>query len=331
MFNAYKKGANSMPDGTLSLLDNIRISNGSQGLINYFREIKRCDRQKAVGLINDPGLEFSTLYVLKSEVSGKDVRGSLEASYAAALELADRLTEKPSQRLEKEMREAEGNTAPLLEWMFRTGSEDEPDSGYELLMERVACLLVKCFNSRSILPELANLIFSRYKRGALIHELTWAFFEACCVESLTFIAYRLNSSDIRDVRLAKKLLGFIPGVDGITYDKAMFWLSENRPFLYYTGESLHLDSRPQHYRISLPAKYMCTPVTPSTGEPAAPFREAGRELPSRFSELDELLQQQLADFSWQLYRSDNYRWRSWIGLPLEDQAVWLSHMTGGLA
>jgi hypothetical protein len=236
-----------------------------------------------------------------------------------------------SMRLEKEMREAEDNTAPLLEWMFRTGSEDEPDSGCELLMERIACLLVKSYNNRSILTELADLIFSRNRRGALIHELSWAFFEACCVESLAFIAYRLNSSDLRDVRLAKKLLGFIPGVDDVTYDKAMLWLSENRPFLYYTGESLHLGSRPQHYRISLPAKYLCTPVSPCSGEPAEPFSEAGRELLSRFSELDELLQQQLADFSWQLYRSDNYRWRGWIGLPLEDQEVWLSHMTGGLA
>ncbi len=320
-----------MPDGTLSLLDNIRISNGSQSLINYFREIKRCDRQKAIDLINAPGLEFGTLYVLKSEISGKDVRGTLAPSYTAALELADRLAGKPSQRLEKEMRESEGNTAPLLEWMFRTGSEEEPDSGYELLMERIACLLVKCFNNRSILPELANLIFSRNRRGALIHELTWAFFEACRIESLALIAYRLNSSDMRDVRLARKLLGFIPDMDGISYDKAVFWLSENHPFLYYTGESLHLDSRPQHYRISLPAKYLCTPVSPSTGEPAAPFGEADRELLSRFGELDELIQRQLADFSWQLYRSDNYRWKSWIGLAFEDQAVWLSHMTGGLA
>jgi hypothetical protein len=215
--------------------------------------------------------------------------------------------------------------------MFKTGSENEPDNGYELLMERIACLLVKSYKNRSILPELAGLIFSRNRRGALIHELAWAFFEARCVESLALIAYRLNSSDMRDVRLAKKLLGFIPGVDCITYDKAMFWLSENHPFLYYTGESLHLDSKPQHYRISLPAKYMCTPVPPGAGEPDAPFGEAGRELLSRFTVLDERLQQQLADFSWQLYRSDNYRWKSWIGLPLEDQTVWLSHMTGGLA
>jgi hypothetical protein len=215
--------------------------------------------------------------------------------------------------------------------MFRTGSDDEPDSGYELLMDRIACLLIKSCNNRSILPELAGLIFSRNRRGALIHELVWAFFEACCTESLAFVAYRLNSPDIRDVRLAEKLLGFIPGAKGMAYHKAMFWLSENHPFLYYTGESLHLDSRPQHYRISLPAKYLCTPVSPGTGEPAVPFREAGQELLSRFSELAEPLQQQLADFSWQLYRQDNYRWRSWLGLPLEDQTVWLPYRTGGSA
>ncbi len=321
-----------MPAGTLSLLDNIRLSNGAQGLRNYFHEVLRCDQQKAISLINDPCLRFGTLYTLKSEVSGKDVRSFLEPSYATALEIADRLSGKMSRRLEKEMRDAEGSTAPLLEWMFRTGSyENEPDSGYELLMDRIAGLLVKSYNNKSILSELAGLIFSRNRRGALIHELVWAFFEARCIESLAFVAYRLNSPDIRDVRLAEKLLGFIPEMKDITYDKAMFWLSENSPFLYYTGESLHFDSRPQHYRVSLPAKYLCTPVSPDTGKPAEPFREAEQELLSRFNGLAEPLQQQLADFSWQLYRSDNYRWSSWISLPPEDQAVWLSYMTGGLA
>jgi len=320
-----------MPAATLSLLDNIRLSNGAQGLINYFREMLRFDRQRAIGLINDPWLNFCTLYVLKSEVSGKDVRSFLEPSYAAALEIADRLSGKISRQLEREIREAEGNTASLLEWMFRTGSdENEPDGGFELLMDRIACLLVKSYNNRSILSDLAALIFSRNRKGALIHELVWAFFEACCIDSLVFIAYRLNSPDIRDIRLAEKLLGFIPGVKGMTYDKAMSWLSENRPFLYYTGESLHFDNKPQHYRISLHAKYLCTPVSPDTGEPAVPFRETEQELLSRFSGLTEPLQQMLADFSWQLCRSDEYRWRSWISLPLEDQVLWLSRTTGGL-
>ncbi|HEX2947813.1 MAG TPA: hypothetical protein VHT96_17890 [Clostridia bacterium] len=320
-----------MPASSLGLLDNIRYSNGIQGLINYYRELLRCDLQKALDLINDPGLRFCTLYVLKSEVSGSETRGKLEPSYSTALELAGKLSGEVSPRFEKEVRAAGGNTAALLEWMFRTGLEEiEPDSEYELIMERIACLLVKSCNNRSILPELAELIFFRHRRGALIHELAWAFFEARCVESLPLIAYRLDSPDIRDVRLAIKLLGFIPA-DSMTYDKAMSWISGNRPFLYYTGESLHLDGRPQHYRVSLAAKYMCLPVSPDTGEPAVPLRDTGQELLVSFSKLSDSLQQKLADFSWYLYRQDNYEWNRWIRLSFKEQAERLNQMTGWLS
>lgn len=359
-----------MSANSISLLDNLRLSNGAQGLINFYREMLRCDRQKAISLINDPALQFSTLYTLKAELSDREIRNSVDAGYVRALELAERLSEKASQRIEKEMRTAGGDVAPLLEWMFRTGvDEDGLDDKYELLMDRIACLLVKSFNSRAILPELADLIFLRHRRGALIHELVWAFFEARCLDSLAFIAYRFDSSDARDVKLAGKLLGFIPGLSNVaeegdaihirtdgrsdlsspvsgagpdsvsgagsgsvkmTYDRAMYWLSENRPFLYYTGESLHLDGRPEHYRLSLAAKYLCTPVSPDTGEPTEPVRDTGQELlRSRFGGLDESVQRQLADFSWRLYRRNSLQWRSWIALPLENQLSGLSHNKGG--
>jgi hypothetical protein len=344
-----------MDAGKLSLLDNLRLSNGPEGLKNYFRELLRTDRDGALKAINDSDIKFGTLYLLRSELSEKLVEDDLNPLYRRALNLTDDLTRKVSPKTESSIRKAGETVVSALRFIIRTGLPEEGlGSKYEQLIDRTAALLVKSFGDASILPELAGIIFDRNRRGALLHELVWAFFEARCPESLLLVAQRLKSADKRDVGLAKELLCFIPGIaedpaEGMTketahnipmspgdrsagtglYTIALRWLEENQHFLCYTGESMHLCSMPQHYRISWPAKYMCRSVSVVDGKPILEYRQPEIEILSRFERLPETLQKQLADYSHMLYKRNIRQWKVWIRLPVEEQAAAASLDTEG--
>lgn len=326
-----------MPASPLSLLDNIRLSNGSEGLRNYYSDLFQNKREKALEMVNDQKLQFGTLFLLRHEFSKAAVSVALNPLYRKALEIAAELIGNKGGQTEKAMRSGNEDTSSVLRWMIRTGYiEDDAGKDYEQLMECTAALLTRSFRDTAVLPEIAEMIFARHRSGKLIHELVWAFFEARSPESLLFIAQRLNSPDCREVELAKRLLCFIPAISehpGIAgsalYSRVLQWLQENRPFLYYTGESLHLCSSPMHYNVSLVAKYLCRPVSVDNGEPLLALNEFESRLSSHFRELPEQLQQQLADFSHLLYRRNIYQWNTWIRLSLDEQATLAARMMGG--
>lgn len=333
-----------MNEKPLSLLDNLRLSNGPQELKNYYRGQFQIDRHNAIEMLNDQNLHFSTLYLLKSELDEKTINNNLDPVYRKALDIADLLSAEMQKRsawspgnVEKKLRSTDDDTISALRWIVGTGGpEDGSDSKYELLIERSAALLIKSHGDTTQLPALAELIFARNRRKALIHELVWAFFEARSPDSLMLLAQRLNSRDSRDASLAKKLLSFIPGIEDESihtrlspYSWVSGWLEENRPFLCYTGENLHVSNKPMPYSVSAPAKYLCHPVSINTGEPLMPFLPSENNKLSAFKKLPEKLQQQLAAFSWMLYRRNIYQWNSWIRLSVNDQSALASQMMGG--
>lgn len=349
----------------LSLLDNIRLSNGPEGLKRYFLDTLRIDRSKALELINDKNNHFCTLYILRPMLAEKSAREELDTLYRKALELSELLSGKAQeklvrrargrrralmyvkvsdimsakelQRFEKAVRSAGDDNTEVLRWIVGTGlSHAYKDGTYDLIIDRSAALLVKSLKDTTALPEIAELIFERNRNGLLIHELVWAFFEARSPDSLMLLAHKLNSCDKRDSELAKRLLCFIPGISDNTvhnsqvlYTRIIFWLEENRPFLFYTGESLHLCQKPEHYRISLPAKYLCRPVSVDSGEPLMPLSESETQKLAVFTKLPDTLQIKLAGFSWMLYRRNIYQWNTWIGLPVEVQAALALQATEG--
>ena len=213
--------------------------------------------------------------------------------------------------------------APALGWIAETGwDSDMPEDSYELLMERCTALLLARLRHKPALPAIVETIFSRHRQGRLIHNLVWAFFEARDRESLYLVAQKLGSPDRRDIALARKLLRFIPGTDDdnvsgpALYYGALKWLSENMPFIYYTGESMQMCPKPVYYAISYEAKYLGRQVSADSCELPGPLRDHENEQLTRFRSLDETQKQLLADVSCALYRQDKHRWESWIRLPV---------------
>ena len=261
---------------------------------------------------------------------------SLRATRATRSNPAVSASDHSYREIEKRMRLNTQEVLPALEWIVDTGWDDEPlRAAYELLLERCTSLILKDFRKCSVLPAVADTIFSRNRQGKLIHNLVWAFFEACDPDSLYLIAQRLNSADSSDTTLAKKLLCFIPGLDEAAgtgaYIKAMQWLSENRPFLCYTGETMQMCSRPVYYTVSQEAKYLCRPLSASSGKLLSPLQDSELKLLEEFRKQPEALQKHLADFSCMLHRRDLYQWAAWIRLSVVRQAETVSKITGGLA
>lgn len=331
----------------VSLLDNIRISNGPDGLRGYFHELYHTDREKLLELLNDRDLQFCSLYILKQDILTDSLQEQLKPLYKRAVEIIEEVSVKtPARRaahqamtmaaIEKRMRLDIQSVSPVLEWIVGTGWDNELRlPAYELLMERCTALLLKSFRAGTVMPAIVRQIFNRNRQGKLIHNLVWAFFEAREPDSLYLLAQQLGSTDSRDTELAKKLLCFIPGLEKVTgaaaYYKAMQWLSENKPYLYYSGESMQMCSRPQYYNVSHEARYLCRPVSADSGKPLSPLQDYEVTLLDGLRKLPQAEQQLLADFSRMLHGRDIYQWNSWIKLPLEGQVEAVADITGGSA
>lgn len=328
-----------MPANPLSLLDNVRLGNGTDGLKNFYNDLLKKDRAKAIEFINDQHLKFGSLYHLRHECSNPQAVKAINPLYAKVLQIIPELSGRADRHTEAMMRSDGDNTYAALRWMLKTGfDENEPGSGYDQVMEHTAALLTKSFNDTDVLPEIAEMIFTKNRSGKFIHELVWAFFEARRPESLPLIAQGLNSADSRDIELAKRLLCFIPCVHenpGIpikaVHSRVMTWLQENLPFLYYTGESLHLSSQPLFYAVEWNAKYLCHPVSAENGELLSILNPFENELIKHFEELPENTQRDMADYSYLLYRTNFNQWTNWIQLPLTSQTSMAERYMGGLA
>ncbi|MBN4049417.1 hypothetical protein JYT70_00770 [bacterium AH-315-N14] len=140
------------------------------------------------------------------------------------------------------------------------------------------------------------------------------------------IANYLISEDVNDVKLACKLLDFVPSID-MTMEKSsekqyisfFYWLKENYPFLYFTGESFQRTSKPIPYIVALDAKYLCKQVSLYTAKPFIPYTAKENSLLYYFNDLDESNKLLLSSFSLRIHYENIYLWKSWINYSIIKQ------------
>ncbi|MGH4124376.1 MAG: hypothetical protein ACREV6_15745 [Clostridium sp.] len=209
---------------------------------------------------------------------------------------------------------------PALKCMFergiaKHGLSNEDDE----FLDVVALLLIKIHKDKTILPIIVDMIFFRNRKGLFTHDLIWAFFQARDPYSLMLIANYLISKDINDVKLACKLLDFVPSIDmtmGKSSEKQyiafFYWLEENYPFLYFTGESFQRTSKPIPYIVALDAKYLCKQVSLYNSKPFIPYTAKENNLLYYFNDLDEHNKLLLSSFSRAIHYENIYLWKSWI-------------------
>jgi len=215
---------------------------------------------------------------------------------------------------------------PILKDMFEKAiSEHGLSNEHDELLDLTAMILIKTHNDKTILPTIIDMIFFRNREGLFTHDLIWAFFQAKDPYSLMLIANYLDSDDENDVKLANKLLDFVPSSDMTRSDggkqhKAFFyWLKENYHYLYFTGEGFQRTSNPIPYIVALDAKYLCKQVSLYTGKPLIPFTKKETALLVYFNNLDENSKLLLSGCSLRIHHQNMHSWKSWINHSITKQ------------
>ena len=215
----------------------------------------------------------------------------------------------------------------VLKGLFETGITQRGRSNEDdEFIDVTALILIKGHNDKTILPSIIDMIFSRNREGLFTHDLIWAFFQARDPYSLMLIANYLYSDEINDVKLACKLLDFVPSIDMTVgkgsrkqYTDFFYWIEENYPFLCFTGESFQRTSKPIPYIVAIDAKYLLRRVSLYTGEPLMPYTAKENNLLDCFNTLDEHNKLLLAKFSRRIHYRNIYLWKSWINHSITSQ------------
>jgi hypothetical protein len=206
--------------------------------------------------------------------------------------------------------------------MFMTGcTETELGGEYDGIIDAAAILLIKSYGDTTCLKALGDMIFRRHRRGLYTYDAEWAFFESGDPDCLAMAAGRLLSPDKSDNLLARRLLKFLPccGADtkepGRQYERIMNWLSQNKPFMYYTGESNQMCGSPCRYRVSDELKYLQMQAADYGGPPSRRVQMSAPDI----SVLDTDTKRLLGECSHILRKSGRQRWMRWMQSPLPVQ------------
>lgn len=329
MYNSY----------SINPLDRIRINEGINNFKAYFDELVKENTEEALNLINDENLNFVSLFVLRNEIDMLGLFYNLNLRNRVAIEITDEILEGKKKISVNEYVSSDFAQIAysVLKWMFKTGFNDDGLSNqYDQVLDITAIILTKVYKEKTILPNLADMIFDRNKRGLFTHDLVWAFFESRDPNSLIMIANHLLSTEKKDIELASKLLSFIPGIEKNSsiskekkYKAFLNWLEENSPFLHFTGQSLQQVNRPITYVIALEAKYLNKYVSVDTGKTLKSLTDEERELLSEFNKQDNDTKLFLSNFSNMLHNKNKSVWKEWIHYPISRQIAIAKAMVGG--
>ncbi|APC78863.1 TPA: hypothetical protein ACXDAZ_004076 [Clostridium botulinum] len=314
---------------TINFLDKRMDDSGVDNIRSFFYQLAKENEKEALNLINDENLHFTSLFVLRPEIEELNLFQKLNARNRIALGITNEILSSKRNISDVEYLSFDYIQAvhSVLKWMLETGCiNDGLDDQYDEILDITAIFLTKIYRDKTVLPIIAEMIFSRYKQGLLIHDLAWAFFESRDPISLSIISERLQSKELKDVELAQELLSFVPGVDIQSnidikkqYLSFLDWFGKNNLFLHFTGESFQQVKNPVIYRVVLEAKYLCEPVSIDTGEILRILSGKECKLIDQFKRLDENTQELLSEFSVMLHHNNICKWQYWLECPIGEQ------------
>ncbi len=300
----------------VALLDDLRLHNSYEKTRDLFHRLYEQDAVQAVNMINDEGLSYPSLYILQPEISKHALDNSLSPKNRLALDVGRKLIS------HSHPDEGSEQVHDVLRWMLQSGSGATGlGEEYDTIMDLAALLLIKAYHDNDILSQVEDMIFSRHRKGLNTYDAEWALFESGDAECIAMVAKRLLSEDVRDVSMARRMLGFIPCF--LEHDDArrqyqcvMQWLNSNRRFIRYTGESNQKCSGPRPFRVSLEEKYMQQALGEDDWNRLQP---GGQEAVAAFKQLGETDRELLSEYSHYLRGTGMQQWRRWMNSPVTEQ------------
>lgn len=317
----------------LSPLDRMRLTYKEKEYRDEFFDYAKNHRQEAISLLNDRRLLFLSFFILLPEIGALSLYDGLNGKNRAAYRYCVTILENKN-KSEKRALFKDEQLLSALKWIVFTGIDSDGFcSRYDRVIDGAVLVLLRIFYDDSFLSLVVDVIFKRNQRGLFHHDLVWALFETCDRKVLRLVAKYLSSADEPDVKLACELLQFFPSPDLDTgqerYRSYLSWLTENEPYIYFTGENFQRMSTPAYYRVNLDAKYLCRPVTVKGGEPVVPFFQEEKERLTYFYGLSLEEKLTLASFSHYTHRHDLSAWERWMKNPVSQQANDVKATMGG--
>ena len=271
--------------------DRIWRTHGERGLGTVFNTMLGSRRDDLCAAIADDGNSFPVMYVLAGEIERSGLEGYLpeHVVYAYWIICCKIEDEERREKFASMLPHDEsGQPAPnhkALKWMIATGADwDGPSPGrdsFDASIDLAAAYLALYCPDAELMKKIVELIFRRNRRHLLIHDLVWGFFQTADASALSAIAAFIVSDNQADSNLACELLGIEPVKSRAekrdAHKKFTEWLSENRPYIYLTGESLNASSVPRHMDHDRAAKYIKKEIHPRTRETLSPLTDEERE------------------------------------------------------
>ncbi|MGI5971945.1 MAG: hypothetical protein ACOX7P_09555 [Oscillospiraceae bacterium] len=298
-------------------------------MLRFFSLQAGRDRRGLLNHVNDERLSFPAFFVIMKELHKLGSFSELRPRNLAALRICSDKISIPGWKSAVQIDNTQVHEALL--WMFNTGKHWEgPSRGrddFDMLIDYIASMLVVTYDDRTVLRDIADIIFRRNRKGQFIHDLVWAFFQTLDKESPALIAERLLSGNSRDVELACKLLHLDPpeSITGAAkkrkYDEYITWLNENRPYLYLTGEHFQQMENPKHFDIDMEAKYLGKEISPRFKTPVERLTREEVECLESFRSASSHEREMLADYSCKLRSRDMNQWRDWIRKDIARQVM----------
>jgi len=305
----------------LGYLESVWKAGGTDRLKRTFNDLARRDRAEALRQINDEKLRFPVLFVLMAEIGANNLYDGLSKRNLTALNICTRKIY--NYDIDAAGSADDGDRYQTLKWMFATGRGWEgPSEGqdpYDAVIDYTAALLITEYEDKTVLKDVAGLIFRRNRQGHYNHDLIWSFFQSIDRDALTVAAGYLLSDHPGDVELAEKLLGIdaeaaLQNRNGVRQAHRQYieWLNENKPFLYLTGEHFQMTSQPKHLAADREAKYLGKEISPRYRAPVEPLTENEAECLHRYREATPEEQEELSAYSHRLRARDVRLWNEWI-------------------
>ncbi|MDR1064804.1 MAG: hypothetical protein LBL25_00345 [Oscillospiraceae bacterium] len=272
---------------TTGYFDRVWRARGARGLKNAFTALLRGDRGALIAAIADGENSFPVMYLLAPEIENAGLDGDLaehvkHAMRLTAIKAGDSVRRGRYDRLLSPYGGVVEPTYDAVKWMIDTGADwDGPSAGrdsFDAAIDLAAAYLASRFPDGDALTKIAELIFRRNRRGLYIHDLVWGFFQTADERALSVIADYIKSENTADSCLACRLLGLddAPRTRAervAAHDEFVKWLTENRPYIYLTGEYFNLATSPHTISRDDEAKHLHREIDPETRAPLTPLTE----------------------------------------------------------
>lgn len=305
-----------------NLLDTIRKRRGNIPCREYFKSLQQT---AGMQLINDPQLTFATFFVLLPVIQEQTPNDSLNARNQSAANLCGIILNSKKVNGNFKHPAYDENAHEILHWMFATGADaDGLSEDFDHILDISAGILTKKYHDTDIIPKLVQLVFSRGRKGAYLHDLAWAFYQSRDPNALKLAAEHLRSSDENEAELARILLHLklesnTPKDKRELYNSYLQWLDENNPYLYFNNENFNETSRPNVCSVDLNAKYLYRKISPQNHKPTTPLTELEQNCLACFLNAPEEEKEFLARFSQKIRATNPAYWNRWIRYPLARQ------------